>query len=91
MNKEEIIKHCSSTTGLTQKNIRVVLEALLSTIKLQIAQGNPVSLYGFGKFEITEYPSKKYYKPGSDEPIIVSGSKIPKFKASKDFKALLNK
>lgn len=91
MNKEDIIKHCSSTTGLTQQNIRVVLEALLTTIKLQIAQGNPVSLYGFGKFDITEYPEKKYYKPGSDEPILISGSKVPKFKPSKNFKSLLNK
>ena len=91
MNKEEFIKQCSSSTGLTQKNIRLVLESLISTIKLQIAQGNSISISGFGKFDITEYPSKKYYKPGSDEPMIISGSKIPKFKPSKDFKDMLNK
>ena len=91
MNKEEFIKQCSDTTGLTQKNIRLVLESLVSTIKIQIAQGNSVSIYGFGKFDVTEYPAKKYYKPGSTDPIIVSGSKIPKFRPSKDFKDMLNK
>ena len=91
MNKEEFIKQCSDTTGLTQQNIRLVLESLVSTIKLQIAQGNTVNIYGFGKFYYTDYPAKKYYKPGEDEPIITKESRIPKFKPSKDFRDMVNK
>ena len=89
MNREDIIKQCSINTGISQNSIRAVLESLLNIIKLQVAQGNEVSLFGFGKFGITEYPAKKYYKPGETDPIILPPSKIPKFKPSKDFKALL--
>lgn len=90
MNKEEFIEQCSSSTGLSKKNVRLVLESLVSTIKLQIAQGNTVSIYGFGKFDYTEYPSKKYYKPGEDEPIMTKKSRIPKFRPSKDFRYIVN-
>lgn len=90
MNKDEFIKQCSSSTGLSQQNVRLVLESLVTTIKLQIAQGNTVSIYGFGKFDYTDYPAKKYYKPGEDEPIITKESRIPKFKPSKDFRSMVN-
>lgn len=90
MNKEQFITQCSEATGLSKNNIRQVLESFVSTIKLQVAQGNSISISGLGKFDYIEYPSKKYYKPGEEEPIITKGSRIPRFKPSKDFKCMMN-
>lgn len=91
MNKEELVKICSNSTGLTQKNIRITLDALTTTIKNQVANGEEIIIQGFGKFTTVEHKSKQCHNPNNPNEVILSQvSRKPKFKAAKDFQQIVN-
>ena len=91
MNKEELVKTCADSTGLSQKNIRIALDAITTIIKNQVANGEDINIHGFGRFTTVEHKSKQCHNPNNLDEIIYSPtSRKPKFKAASDFQALVN-
>lgn len=90
MGNDEVIKMCSVSTGLSQKNVRIVLESVLTIIKNQVSNGEDVNLKGFGKFTAVEHKSKQCHNPNNPNEIIQSDPIMrPKFKAAKDFQTIV--
>lgn len=91
MNKEELVKICSNSTGLTQKNIRITLDAITTTIKNQVANGEDITIQGFGKFTAVEHKAKQCHNPNNPKETMLSSiSRKPKFKAARDFQQIVN-
>ena len=91
MNKKEFIKSVASKIdGATQKDISVVLDTMVETVKETLATGDKIGIVGFGTFEVTEYPERTGRNPSTGEQIILEPAKVPKFKVSKAFKNDLN-
>ena len=51
MNKEQLVKAISVETQLSQKEVIAILNAFTETIVETVAEGNKVTLVGFGTFE----------------------------------------
>lgn len=91
MNKENLIKVVSeSIDGATKKDIAVVVDEVFDTIKNTLASGEKVAIAGFGSFEVAERAARIGRNPKDGSTIQIPASKSPKFKASKNFKDVVN-
>lgn len=90
MNKAEFIKVVAQKVDATQKLTGEFVDAVFATITEELAEGNEVSISGFGKFSVTERASRKGINPSTMEEIEIPASKSAKFKASSTLKSALN-
>ena len=87
MNKKELIRAASETTGMTQKDCAAVLDAMLAATAKELTCGNDVTVSGFGAIRVKERAARKGINPKTGESIEIPASKSVSFKASS---ALLN-
>ena len=90
MNKNELISRMAEVEGTTKKAAGEQLEAILAVITEALANGDEVSLTGFGKFSVTERAAREGRNPQTGETIQIAASKSPKFKAGKALKDMVN-
>ena len=90
MNKTELIAAVAEKTGVTQKDVKKVMEAFVDVIKEDLAEGNKVQLIGFGTFDVVKRAARKGRNPQTGKEIKIAASKAPKFKAGKALKDLVN-
>lgn len=89
MNKRELIDAISGRLG-DKKTATEAVNAVLEAIQGAVAQGDKVSITGFGAFEKAERPARTARNPATGEAIKVPKSSVPKFRPGADFKALVN-
>jgi nucleoid DNA-binding protein len=88
MTKTELIRKLADVTGLSQKDVRMVLEALTDSrpnkglITSSLKQGEKVTISGFGTFYIRERNARQARNPKR---------RYPAFKPAKTFKESLKK
>lgn len=80
MNKAQLINSISEQTGLSKSKSKEVLDAVTSTITTTLADGDKVTLVGFGTFTTTERPARKAMNPKTSEVIDVPAKRVAKFK-----------
>ncbi|MEM8602632.1 MAG: HU family DNA-binding protein [Cyanobacteria bacterium P01_H01_bin.121] len=90
MNKAQLVDEISERTGLSKKDITKVIDALVSAIMQAVSNGDKVGLVGFGTFERRERSARTGRNPKTGEPIEISASSVPVFKAGKQFKETVN-
>ena len=91
MNKEILVKTVAGNIeGATKKDIEVVVNEVFDTIKNTLASGEKVAIAGFGTFEAVERAARTGRNPKDGSTIQIPASKAPKFKASKNFKDVVN-
>lgn len=83
MNKTDLINAVAEQSGLTKKAAGEAVEAVLASITNALANGNKVTLVGFGTFEVRERAARKGINPATGEPIEIPAGKVPAFKAGK--------
>lgn len=86
MTKAEIINEISKQTGLERKEISVVVEAFMETVKNSMLQNKEnVYLRGFGSFIIKHRASKTARDIGKNTTITIPAHDLPSFKPAKCF------
>ena len=91
MNKQELVKSATSKIeGATQKDVAIVLDSILESIKEELVSGGKVQLMGFGSFETVERAARTGRNPKTGEDMTIPASKAPKFKAGKALKDSIN-
>jgi DNA-binding protein HU-beta len=90
MNKAQLIEKVAEKTGLTKTQSEDFLDATLQIIQKSVAKGDEVKLVGFGTFSRLSRKSRNGRNPKTGAPVVIPGSKVPRFKPGKDFKDLLN-
>ena len=91
MNRQELIKSATlKIEGATQKDVAIVLDSILESIKEELVSGGKVQIVGFGSFEVVERAEKVGRNPKTGEVMTIAASKAPKFKASKALKDAVN-
>ena len=90
MNKSELIAKIAEKSGLNQKDAGKALDGLTQAISDALANGEDVTLVGFGTFKVTERKAKKGRNPATGEAIQIPAKKAPIFKAGKAFKDAVN-
>ena len=86
MNKEQLVKAISVETQLSQKEVTTILNAFTETIVETVAEGNKVTLVGFGTFEPRPRKERQGINPKTGEPLTIPATTVPAFSPGKLFK-----
>lgn len=90
MSKTELVTAIAEKTGLTKKDSEAAVNAFVETVTEQLKNGEKVQLIGFGTFEVSERAERVGRNPQTGTEMTIAASKVPKFKAGKALKELLN-
>ena len=91
MTKADLVEEVSGKTGLTRTDVGVVVDAFLEVVKKSLENGNNIEIRGFGTFKIKQRRARKARNPRTGEEVPVPDRKVPVFKPSNEFKALITK
>ncbi len=86
ISKADLVKELAEQNNMGQKDVKTLVDGLVSNISSHLKQGNKVQLTGFGTFEVRERSARTGVKPGTTEKIEIPASKYPAFKAGKTLK-----
>ena len=86
MNKNEFINEIYEQVGLSKKDCKLCLEAMLNVIKSALQNGESVSFSNFGKFKVNDIKAKSMYNFKTKNLEFVESKKTPVFKASDNLK-----
>ncbi|MFW9257553.1 HU family DNA-binding protein [Nostoc sp. CALU 546] len=86
MNKGELVDAVASKTNITKKQADEIISAFLSVVTEAVANGEKVTLVGFGSFERRERSEREGRNPKTNEPMTIPATKVPAFSAGKQFK-----
>ena len=91
MNKTELIEEVADKANLTKAQMQAALTALLETITERVADGEKVTLIGFGTFESKDRSAREGRNPQTRETIQIPAARVPTFSAGKSFREAVNK
>src|SRR4051794_29935677 len=87
MNKGQLKDAVAEAAGLSGADAERALEAVLDTITSTVAQGEKVTIPGFGTFEPRERSARTGRNPQTGAEIQIAASTVPGFKAGAAFKS----
>ena len=92
MTKAEIINQITLTTGLQKRDVAVVIESFMETVKDSLLEKREnVYLRGFGSFVVKHRAAKTARNITAQKTIVIPEKDIPSFKPCNDFKSLVKK
>lgn len=90
MNKSELVESVAKKSGLSNKNAASAVSAVLEAIKDALANGDQVTLVGFGTFLVRERAARQGVNPRTKQKVEIPAVKAPAFKAGKPLKDAVN-
>jgi len=90
MNKSDLVAAIADGSGLTKADADRALSATTSAISSALANGDKVSITGFGSFLVRNRAARSGRNPQTGATIHISESKVPAFKAGKLLKESVN-
>lgn len=88
--KADLVRSVSENTGLTQAKAEEVLMATLDSIRHALADGNKVTLVGFGSFNVRTRAPRPGVNPRTGEPMQIEASKGVAFRPGKGLRDAVN-
>ncbi len=86
MTKDELVEKISSSAAISKKEAETALKAVTSGISDALANGDSVTLVGFGTFSVSNRAARTGRNPQTGESLQIAASKGVKFKAGKALK-----
>ena len=86
MNKAELVEKIANQIGLTRKTSREAVDAIISAIIDSLAEGERVTLVGFGTFQVMERKARRGVNPQTGESIQIPAKNVPKFRPGKSLR-----
>ncbi len=90
MNKTELIEAVSKKTKASKVETERFLAATLDAIQDSLAEGEAVTLTGFGTFSVREMREREGFHPRTREKIAIPASRVPTFKPGKYLRDAVN-
>lgn len=81
MNKTELAAAVAAKAELSKKDADAAVTAVLDAIKDALAEGDKVSLVGFGTFAVKTRAARTGINPLTKAPMSIPETKVPSFKA----------
>lgn len=91
MNKAELIEAVAAKTSTTKKQANAMLDAILGTIVDAVADGDKITLVGFGSFESRDRVARDGRNPKTGETMKIPATVVPAFSAGKEFREAVKK
>ena len=86
MNKTELVAAVAAKAALSKKDAEAAVNAVFDSVKDALAEGDKVSLIGFGTFSVKTRAARTGLNPRTKETIEIPESKVPAFKAGSALK-----
>ena len=91
MTNKEFLEKISQKTHLEMDDVKELSSSLVGAVLEEIANGNSVTIQGFGSFEPREKASRRIYNPTSKTYLAVPSKTTLSYKMSVALKTQLNK
>ena len=91
MNQTELIQEVADEANLTKTQTQDAVRALLKTIMRVVADGDKVTLVGFGSFEPKVRSAREGHNPKTGDRLQIPAARVPTFSAGKTFREAVNK
>lgn len=89
MNRSELVEAVAERLEVRRQEAADAVEAVIETIKAEVAKGEKVAISGFGIFEQFQRSARTMKSPFDGRTIKVKAKPVPKFKAGAEFKAFV--
>lgn len=86
MNKAELIEIISKEGKISNKTSEIVINALISAIKVALSKGEKVTITGLGTFLVSKRKERKGRNPQTGETITIPAGRLPKFRAGESLR-----
>ncbi|MBI3584305.1 MAG: HU family DNA-binding protein [Nitrospinae bacterium] len=86
MNKAELIEIISKGGKISNKTSAMVINALISAIKVALSKGEKVTIAGLGTFLVSKRKERKGRNPQTGETITIPAGRMPKFRAGESLR-----
>ena len=86
MNKTDLVAAVAAKAEISKKDAEAAVSAVFASITDALADGDKVSLVGFGTFEVKARAARTGLNPRTGEKLSIPASKAPAFKAGKALK-----
>ena len=83
MNKRQLIAAVARRSSLTQGQVREALEAAQEVMTRALADGDHVTISGFGRFDMQQYAGRKLRRFDGKGHYEVKKRRVPIFRSSK--------
>jgi len=90
MNNAELADRLTETAALSKTDARKIVDGVFAAIADAAAQGEEISISGFGKFRVKESAAREGRNPATGETIAIAASKKLGFTPAKAVKDRLN-
>lgn len=90
MTKQEFVDRLADSGDVTKKQAAQALDLIFNQIKVELANGQEVSIPGFGKFSVAHRAARTGVNPRTKAKIQIKATKAPKFTAAKALKDAVN-
>ncbi|HLH17164.1 MAG TPA: HU family DNA-binding protein [Bryobacteraceae bacterium] len=89
MNKRDLVGKIATEASLTKAQATRALEACLAGITSSLAQGDRVTISGFGTFGVADRKERKVRNPRSGSAMVVAARRVPRFAPALDLKSAI--
>ena len=86
VNKIDLTKDVADIVDLPQATVKKVIDTIWDVIKRKLAEGEQVSIVGFGNFSVKNRAARIGRNPKTGASIQIGAARTPAFKAGKVLK-----
>ncbi|MEG4842480.1 HU family DNA-binding protein [Microcoleus sp. B9-D4] len=86
MNKGELVDLLATKADTTKKVANTLLDAFIDSVTAAVADGEKVTLVGFGSFEARERKAREGRNPKTGDKMDIPATVVPAFSPGKMFK-----
>ncbi len=90
MTKADLVEEVANATGLTKRDVGVVVDLVLETISKALSDQEHIELRGFGSFKVKTRKARIARNPRTGERVNVPEKLVPYFKASRELVKLVD-
>ena len=91
MTKTDLIAQVAANTEMSKKSAELAVNAAFDALSKAMAEGEKITISGFGTFETKEREARVGRNPHTKEAIEIPATRVPAFKASKALKDVVAK
>lgn len=90
LRRDELKREVARQSGLTETQADAAVRAVFDTIEKALAEGQTVTISGFGSFRVAERPARDGLHPQTRQPMKIEARKSPAFKPGARLKRTVN-
>ena len=89
MTKTDLVAQVAANTEMSKKNAEQAVSAVFEALSKAMAEGEKITISGFGTIEVRERAERQGINPRTREPITIAASRSIVFKPGKTLKDTL--